>query len=83
MTPDRSNHHPAPFPIELPLRLIRLFVHAKDAVVFDPFAGKGTTALACLEAGVNFVGCEIDPIFHAYAERSIREAQMQLALPEF
>ena len=83
MTPDRSNHHPAPFPIELPLRLIRLFVHAKDAVVFDPFAGKGTTALACLEAGVNFVGCEIDPIFHAYAERSIREAQMQLAPPEF
>lgn len=78
ISPDRSNHHPAPFPKEIPARLIRLFVHAKDAVVCDPFMGKGTTALAAIEADVSFVGFELNRPFYDYAQERI---QTQLALP--
>lgn len=79
--PDRSNHHPAPFPEELPTRLIRLFVHAKDAVICDPFAGKGTTLIAALKLGYDAIGIEISPEYHAYAQRRIQEAQAQMSMP--
>jgi site-specific DNA-methyltransferase (adenine-specific) len=46
--------HPAPFPVELPYRLIQLYTFGGD-VVLDPFAGSGSTAIAALEAGRNFV----------------------------
>jgi site-specific DNA-methyltransferase (adenine-specific) len=49
--------HPAPFPVELPRRLIELYTFKGD-VVLDPFMGSGTTALAALEAGRHFVGYE-------------------------
>lgn len=78
--PDRSNHHPAPFPEELPTRLIRLFAHAKDAVICDPFMGKGTTILAAMKEGKNAIGFEIDPPFFAYAQKRIEEAQKQMVL---
>jgi DNA modification methylase len=52
--------HPAPFPVEIPRRLIRMFSFAGDTVV-DPFAGTGTTALAAMEAGRNSISVEIDP----------------------
>lgn len=50
--------HPAPFPVELPLRCVKFFSW-RDAIVYDPFAGSGTTALACLETGRKFIGSEI------------------------
>lgn len=52
--------HPAPFPLEIPRRLIRMCSFAGDTVV-DPFAGTGTTALAALETGRNSVSVEIEP----------------------
>lgn len=52
--------HPAPFPVELPRRLIELYT-CKGEVVLDPFLGSGTTALAALQTGRHFVGYEIDP----------------------
>ena len=50
--------HPAPFPLELPRRLIELYSFAGD-VVLDPFMGGGTTALAALETGRHYVGYEV------------------------
>lgn len=50
--------HPAPFPEELPARLIKLFSFQED-VVLDPFMGSGTTAVAALKNGRHFVGYEI------------------------
>ncbi len=52
--------HPAPFPLELPHRLIQLYSF-KDEVVLDPFMGSGQTALAARNAGRHFVGYEINP----------------------
>ena len=49
--------HPAPFPVELPYRLIQLYTFEGD-VVLDPFCGSGTTCVAALETGRNYVGLD-------------------------
>ena len=49
--------HPAPFPVELPGRLIQLYTY-EDEIVLDPFMGSGTTALAAAQAGRRYVGYE-------------------------
>ena len=54
--------HPAPFPLDVPRRLIRMFSFAGDTVV-DPFGGTGTTALAALETGRNSISVEIEPSY--------------------
>jgi DNA modification methylase len=58
--------HPAPFPVELPARLIQLYTYKGDLVI-DPFMGAGTTAIAALHAGRHYLGFEID---EGYAERA-------------
>lgn len=52
--------HPAPYPIEIPTRLIRMFSFVGDTVV-DPFAGTGTTAVAAMATGRNSISVDIDP----------------------
>lgn len=51
--------HPAPFPIELPHRLIQLYTFSGE-VVLDPFMGSGQTAIAAIKDGRHYVGYEID-----------------------
>ncbi len=58
--------HPAPFPIELPQRLIELYTYEGD-VVLDPFMGAGTTAMAAVRTQRRYLGFETDP---AYIERA-------------
>ncbi|MFZ1041731.1 MAG: site-specific DNA-methyltransferase [Anaerolineales bacterium] len=64
--------HPAPFPIELPYRLIQLYTF-KDEVVLDPFIGSGQTALAALKAGRHYVGYETDAEYLELAQRRISQ----------
>ncbi len=59
--------HPAPFPEELPRRIIRGY-SCVDDVVLDPFAGTGTTALAAWRNGRKSVGFEVEPKFRAHIE---------------
>lgn len=66
--------HPAPFPVELPRRLIELYSYADDVIV-DPFAGAGTTAIAAIDAGRRWVCYELDEQYAALAERRIRTHQ--------
>jgi site-specific DNA-methyltransferase (adenine-specific) len=56
----RKVGHPAPFPEELPHRLIQLYTFKGD-IVLDPFAGSGTTCVAALAAGRCYVGYELNP----------------------
>lgn len=67
--------HPAPFPLELPKRCIKLFSYVGD-VVLDPFAGSGTTLLAAVMLGRRAVGIEIEARYCALARRRI-EAYLQ------
>ena len=62
--------HPAPFPVELPYRLIQLYTYEGE-VVLDPFAGSGTTCVAALQAGRHFVAYEIDPSYVDLARRRL------------
>lgn len=59
--------HPAPYPVELAERLVRLFSFAGDTVL-DPFVGTGTTCLAAMNVGRNSIGVEIDRQFISSAE---------------
>jgi DNA modification methylase len=72
--------HPAPFPLELAARLIRMFSFAGDTVL-DPFVGTGTTLLAASQWGRNGIGVEVDPDYADLAvDRLRREMPAQSAL---
>ena len=66
--------HPAPFPVELPRRLIELYTFAGD-LVLDPFMGAGTTAIAALDTGRHYVGYEIVGEYVALAKERIAAAR--------
>lgn len=68
----RKIGHPAPFPLELPRRLIQLYTF-QDEVVLDPFIGSGQAALAALKTGRKFIGYEINPAYVQLAEQRIRQ----------
>lgn len=59
-------NHPAPFPVELPRRLIELYTYVGD-LVLDPFMGAGSTAVAAARTGRHFVGFDTDPAYVAAA----------------
>ena len=71
--PARKIGHPAPFPMELPRRLIELYTFAGETVL-DPFMGSGQTALAARHTGRHFVGYEIDENYVDLARKRIRES---------
>ena len=66
--------HPAPFPTELPRRLIELYTF-EDDLVLDPFLGSGSTAVAAVQAGRHYVGYETDATYAALAEKRIATAR--------
>jgi site-specific DNA-methyltransferase (adenine-specific) len=70
--------HPAPFPIELPRRVIELHTYEGD-LVLDPFMGSGTTALAALETGRHYVGYDMDADYVALAESRLAARRLELA----
>lgn len=71
--PARKVGHPAPFPVELPRRLIQLYTYEGE-VVLDPFMGSGQTAIAALKSNRHYVGYELDPKYVDLAEKRIRES---------
>ena len=63
------------------MRRLIVKLTAPSATVFDPFMGSGTTGVACVQTGRNFIGCEIDAGYFAIAEKRIKDAQQQPLLP--
>lgn len=78
---DWDTHHPTQKPVALYDYLIRTYTNAGDTVL-DFTMGSGTTGVAAVKTGRNFIGMEIDPTYFAIAQRRIEEAQMQLPLLE-
>jgi modification methylase len=70
----RKIGHPAPFPVELPYRLIQLYTYAGE-IILDPFIGSGQTALAALRAGRHYVGYDNNPVYISLAEERISTAR--------
>jgi site-specific DNA-methyltransferase (adenine-specific) len=64
--------HPAPFPIELPYRLIQLYSFKND-IILDPFMGSGTTALAAINTDRNYIGFEISEEYCNLAKNRIEQ----------
>lgn len=80
-----SSTKPSGHPAEKPLPLLKWLIKIStkvDDTVFDLFMGSGTTGVACIEFGRNFIGCEVDEEWHSYAARRIAEAQQQPSLLE-
>ena len=68
--------HPAPFPVELPRRLIELYTYRGD-LILDPFIGSGTTALAAIRTGRHYVGFDTDRNYVALAEQRLESELSQ------
>jgi DNA modification methylase len=66
--------HPAPFPVELPQRLIELYSFKED-LILDPFLGSGTTAVAAVRTNRRYVGYDSDPTYIKLARQRVAEEQ--------
>ena len=71
--------HPAPYPITLPTRIIRLYSWYND-VILDPFMGSGTTAVAAIKENRHFIGMELNKEYYDKACKRIKLEQAQLTL---
>ncbi|MGI9578509.1 MAG: DNA methyltransferase [Microthrixaceae bacterium] len=69
--------HPAPFPVELPKRLIELYTYEGD-VVLDPFMGSGSTSVAAVRTQRHYLGFDTDPEYVAIAKRRIAQEEDRL-----
>jgi len=72
-----TKKHPAPFPLELATRLVRMFSFVGDTVL-DPFCGSGTTIVAALKNNRNSIGVEIDPEYCQMTARYLKAESSDL-----
>jgi site-specific DNA-methyltransferase (adenine-specific) len=72
----RKAMHPAPFPVELPYRLIQLYSF-KDDVILDPFMGSGTTGVAAIKSERKYIGYEINDEYVKVAQKRLKILQSQ------
>ena len=77
----RKVGHPAPFPIELPYRLIQLYTFKGEAVL-DPFVGSGQAAIAAIKTKRHYVGYDINKEYVQLAERRIRDFSVVFNSPK-
>jgi site-specific DNA-methyltransferase (adenine-specific) len=73
--------HPAPFPVELPYRLIQLYTFEGE-VVLDPFMGSGQTAIAAIKTRRHYVGYEINREYVRLAKKRIRDFTLDFNAPK-
>ncbi|MGD0498625.1 MAG: site-specific DNA-methyltransferase [Bryobacteraceae bacterium] len=78
VTGESTRHHPAPFPVEVAYRLIRMFSFVGDTVL-DPFMGTASTLIAACRCDRNSVGVEIEPAYYRQAKARV-EAEVATLL---
>lgn len=69
-----EKQHTCPKPITMMTMVLQRYSYP-DETIFDPFSGSGTTGVAAVQLGRNFIGCEINPDYYAIAEKRIKQAQ--------
>ena len=74
-----NNGHPTPKCIKGIIKIIKLLSKSND-IIFDPFLGSGTTAIACLETERRYIGCELDKGYFDIAQKRIDDYNKQLKL---
>ena len=74
-----KNPHPAPFPYIMAANIINCCSKEGD-IVYDPFMGSGTTAVACIKEKRHFIGYEITKEYFDIAQERIKQEQSQLTL---
>jgi len=77
---DLEKEHTCPKPMTIMNAVVTRFAGQSDTIL-DPFMGSGTTGVACVQTGRNFIGIEIEPKYYAIAEKRIHDAQQQMRLP--
>jgi len=73
--------HPAPFPVELPYRLIQLYTFEGD-IILDPFIGSGQTAIAAIKTKRHYIGYDINKDYVKLAEKRIKEFSTNFLAPK-
>jgi len=79
--PARAVGHPAPFPVELPYRLLQLYTFEGE-VILDPFMGSGQAAIAAMKTNRRYVGYDISEEYVRLAEKRIKEFLLQFKSPK-
>ena len=74
LPPERSNPHPAPFPIELPTRVIASILDEKDGIVIDPYCGSGTTLIGAKLLNKKFVGIDVSTEYIECAKKRLNNS---------
>lgn len=65
--------HPCQMPVEVMKNIVGLL--PKDSIIVDPFMGSGTTAVACIDLGYDFIGIEIDKEYYNIAKKRINASK--------
>jgi len=73
-----KNPHPAPFPISLPRKVLNASKISEGGIVLDPFMGSGTTAVACKEANIDYLGFELSEKYIKQANQRLYAVQIKL-----
>lgn len=81
MTTESGIAHPAPFPVELPRRLIKLYTQPGD-IVLDPFMGAGATAVAAVQTGRHYIGYDVSEAYCALAQARIKKVEKETSRQE-
>ncbi len=77
-SPERENSHPAPFPVELPVRVIYSIMDKKKGVVIDPYCGSGTTLVAAKILEHDFIGIEISDEYVKHAQERLKNYEKEI-----
>ena len=75
--PERNNPHPAPFPLELPTRVIISILDKDKGVVIDPYCGSGMTLVAAKLLGKDYIGIDISKDYISFANSRLKDSQKE------
>lgn len=75
----KNNIHSCPVPLELMERIIKITTNKND-IIYDPFMGSGTTALACIKTGRKFIGSDISKLYCQVANERIKKCKKKISL---